>query len=215
MPDRTVIGRSVLRGVAFCAAVVGAAVLAGCAVSSTSTTGAGSNGRGLGQPIATATSTSSAKAPSSAAETRAATTGAMPPDADDDVRLPTSPPGSKRRSRAILTVAIRFAEGYLAYQIGHEDESVRKIIHATCTRAFARLLLSEPVSIPAALRGGAFARPAAITRVVYTGRAALGPGPPTQIVIARYRTEGRASVSGELTVQLRSVGTQWRVAGLG
>ncbi len=77
------------------------------------------------------------------------------------------------------------------------------------------MLLSKPATVPNAQRNNPAYEPAAPTHLTYTGQAAVGPGPPIQIVIAAYHTIGQPKVGGQLTIHLASGRTGWRVAGLG
>ncbi len=58
-------------------------------------------------------------------------------------------PGSAVAMR--LTVARRFADAYMTYQIGRLSPGVRHTIEQTCTRAFARLLLEHPARLAPSL----------------------------------------------------------------
>jgi hypothetical protein len=195
-------------------AVATAVLLAGCAAGP-GFTGSGTTDASPGQPIATASSLTPMTSYDSGEDRGVASSEPEHPAADDDdAKLPAPPTTSGRRAHAILTVATRFADAYLSYQIGRETNAIRLAIDQTCTPAFARLLLSQPVSIPPARRSNPADRHASLARATYTGPVSLGPGPPTQIVIARYRTTGRAAVSGQLTIELNEGGTHWRVAGL-
>jgi hypothetical protein len=51
--------------------------------------------------------------------------------------------------RALLAVAGRFAAAYVRYQTAHLTAAVAAGIRSTSTRALARFLLSQPVSVPA------------------------------------------------------------------
>jgi hypothetical protein len=80
--------------------------------------------------------------------------------------------------------------------------------------AFAQLLLSQPVNIPATRRQSVAGQPSALASVTYTGPASLGPGPPLQIVIARYHPIAQANAGEQLTIELARRGGGWRVDSL-
>ena len=42
----------------------------------------------------------------------------------------------------------------------------------------------------------------------------LGPGPPVQIVLARYHTVGQPNVGGQLTIEVTATKSGWRVSSL-
>lgn len=161
----------------------------------------------LGRPVAT----SASQVPSTAAPATPVGT-AEPPEA---IHPPAPPSPRTPRSRAILRVAGRFAGAYLRYQIGEHPPAVKRTLSATCTPAFAQLLIAQPARIPDAQRRNPAYRPAVLTRVTYTGQASLRPGPPEQIVIATYHTIRKPSVRGQLTIHLIGSGKTWRVADLG
>ena len=190
-----------------------AMILVGCAAGSSATAGTAVNANSLGEPIATASETRPVPSTAAAARTTAPTT-TSPWPSERSIHAPARPSRTSRRSRAILSVATRFADAYLSYQAGQDAVTVRSTIHVECTPAFARLLLSQLVSIPPTQHDNPAARPAALTRVTYTGPASLGPGVPKQIVIARYRTTGRMGINGQLIIELSGAGSRWRVAGL-
>jgi hypothetical protein len=56
--------------------------------------------------------------------------------------------------------------------------------------------------------------PSALASVTYTGPASLGPGPPLQIVIARYHVIAHPDFTGRLTIELTGAGTEWLVTSL-
>ena len=208
-PDRT----PVLAAPHWFATILTAVFLTGCAAASSQTSSQPRTSDSLGQPIATA---SSVAAPSSTT-TASGDQGsgrATRQTPEEPIYLPVPPSPSSPRARAIVAAATEFAQAYLVYQTGRETAALRRATRQTCTPAFATLLLSHPVSIPPAQRNSPAERRAELTQVTYTGPAALGPGAPTQIVIARYRTVGRPSVGGQLTIALRAFGRAWRVIGL-
>ena len=180
--------------------------LGGCGTSSPPETG----GSALGQTILTASTTTPPRSTSTATNTGRPTTTASPPES---IRLPAPPPTATPHARAIVRVARRFAGAYLLYQSGRDPRPVERAIAETCTRAFARLLLSQPVNIPAAQRSLADP-PSVLGSVTYTGPASLGPGPPVQVVIARYHAMGHANAEGQLTIELTASGRGWRVSSL-
>lgn len=203
--------RTLMRG--RCWTLLAAIALTGCATISPrgERTGSG-DGSALGQSIATgptamATSMTTTTAP--ARRRRAA-----PGPAAESIRLPPPPSASTPRSRAILRVATRFAQAYLLYQVGRESHPVREAILATSTPTFGRLLISQPVSVPAAQRQSQGTQPSELSAVTYTGPAALGPGPAVQIVTARYHTTGHPTSAGQLTIELTALGGQWHVCSL-
>jgi hypothetical protein len=194
--------------------LLAAVVIGGCgAMSSQNARTGDGGGSALGQTIATAPASAAARSTASAATTATATSTAAT-TTSESIRLPPPPTQAAPRSRAILRVASRFAAAYLLYQIGRAPHWVRQAIRATCTPSFAQLLLSQPVNIPAAQRGRAFDQPTELQRVTYTGPASVGPGPPVQIVIARYRTVAHANVGGQLTIELAAGRGGWRVQSL-
>lgn len=196
--------------------VLVALVLGGCGTSASQgvSTG-GSGGTSLGRPIASASSASTGGSSTerSAARGRNARRAAAAATPTDSVRLPPPPSPGTPRSQAILRVARRFANAYVQYQIGRDTAAIDRAIRETCTPTFARLLLSQPVSIPRAQQRSVAARPAEVTRVLYTGPASLGPGPPVQIVLARYREVAPSRIGGQLTIEVTG-GGRWRVSGL-
>jgi hypothetical protein len=184
-------------------------VIAACGTISTpGTTTRSASGPTLGQPIATAPITRAATSP-----TTTTRPGTVPRDTDS-VRLPPPPSPAAPRSRALVRDATRFANAYLLYQIGHDPRPVQRTIRAMCTPSFARLLLSQPVSIPTAERATAAAQPSELESVTYTGSASLGPGSPVQIVIVRYHAIGRPAAGGRLTIELIGSGGRWLVSTL-
>lgn len=187
-------------------------VIGGCGtMSSPSAPTSDGGGSALGQTIATAPATAAAGSSASATTPARSGTVAQP---TESIRLPPPPSAAAPRSRAIVGVARRFASAYLLYQIGRAPRSVQQAIRETCTPSFAQLLLSQPVNIPAAQRRSAFDQPTALESVTYTGPASLGPGPPVQIVVARYRTVAHANVGGQLTIELAASHGAWRVSSL-
>jgi hypothetical protein len=76
-------------------------------------------------------------------------------------------------------------------------------------------LLAQPAQVPRGARSSPAYERAAITQLAYIGPAALGPGPPEQIVIAAYETIEHPPVGGQVTIQLTASGSGWRVAELG
>lgn len=161
----------------------------------------------LGRPVAT----SASQVPSTTPPATPVGT-AEPPEA---IHPPPPPSPTTPRARTILRVARRFADAYLRYQIGQHPPAVKRTLSATCTPAFAHLLIAQPALIPDAQRRNPAYRPAVLTRVTYTGQASLRPGPPQQIAIATYHTLRNPSVRGQLTIHLIGSGETWRVADLG
>jgi hypothetical protein len=194
--------RSALRK-APCALVLAAIGIAACGGSRAETSSTVSLGR--------AVATTASRIPSSAPTATAVGT-AEPPEA---IYPPPPPSPRAPQSRTILRVARRFAGAYLRYQIGKHPSAVAQTLIATCTSSFAHLLIAQPARILAGQRRNPAYRPAALTRVTYTGQASLRPGPPEQIVIATYHTIGNPSVRGQLTIHLIGNGGSWRVAYLG
>ena len=188
-------------------ALVAALALGGCAAVSSQRAATGdSNRSALGQAIATtpANGTTSATQPTP-------TTAAPLPES---IRLPPPPSAAAPRSRAILRVASRFASAYLLYQVGRASGPVEQAIRETCTRSFAKLLLSQPVNIPATQQQRVAGKPSKLVSVRYTGPAFLGPGPPAQIVIARYRPIAFPNAGSQLTIELAVSSGGWRVDSL-
>jgi hypothetical protein len=184
--------------------------LAGCGtISSRPETGNRGAAASLGQPIATVT-TSLTSPSSTAAHTSTSATTAGP----ESIRLPRAPAPTAPRSRAILRVATRFTRGYLLYQIGRVPRTVRQTIRSTSTPSFARLLLSQRVNVPSADRSSAAEEPSALVSVTYTGPATLAPGPPVQIVVARYDAIAHPHVTGQLTIELTAARGGWLVTSL-
>jgi hypothetical protein len=130
----------------------------------------------------------------------------------EPIHLPPPPPATAPRSRGILHTATRFANAYPLYQIGRDPNSVEQAIRQTCTPSFARVLLSLPVSVPATQRHSLAEQAAELKNITYTGPAVLGPGPPAQIVIARYHTIGHPDIGGQLTIAITGSRVGWRVA---
>lgn len=192
-----------------------ALALAGCGTTASQTqTVTGSGKSSLGHPIASAPTdgkrTSRGTRAASARTKRTRTTVSSA----DSIAIPAPPSPATPRSRAILQVATRFADAYVQYQIGRDSPAIKRAITDTCTTSFARLLLSQPVSIPSAQQHSLAARPAEVTRVTYTGPASLGPGPPVQIVLARYHTIGHGNIGGQLTIEVTGTADRWRVSNL-
>jgi hypothetical protein len=185
--------------------VLAALAIGGCgSISSQRATTENGAGSALGQTIATApTATATGSTPA----TRATPTSAAPPP--ESIHLPSPPSATAPRTRAILRVATQFANAYLLYQVGRDPRPVQQVIRQTCTPAFAQLLLSQPVNIPATRRRSVAGQPSAVVSATYTGPASLGPGPPLQIVIARYPI-----AVGQLTIELAASGEGWRVDSL-
>ena len=161
----------------------------------------------LGRPVAT----SASQVPSTAAPATPVR-AAEPPEA---IHPPPPPSPTTPLARTILRVARRFAGAYLRYQIGQHPLAVERTLSATCTPSFAHLLIAQPARIPDAQRRNPAYRPAALTRVIYTGQASLRTGAPQQIVIATYHTLRNPRVRGQLTMHLVGSGRTWRVADLG
>ncbi len=178
--------------------------LGGCGTVSSQPTGV------LGQTIATASATTPPRSTSIATNAGRPTTTASPPES---IRLPAPPSAATPRARAILRVARRFATAYLLYQSGRDPRSVKRAIAETCTRSFDRMLLSQPVNVPAAQRSLA-EQPSVLGGVTYTGPASLVPGPPVQIAIARYHAFAHPNAEGQLTIELTASGRGWRVSSL-
>lgn len=196
--------------------VLATLLAAGCGTSAsqsvrTSGTGRSSLGRAIASASSAATRSSATVPPSASAGKRSRTATAAPPT--DSVRLPPPPSPATPRSQAILRVARRFANAYVQYQIGRSSTAINQAIRQTCTPSFARVLLSQPVSIPRAQQHGLSARTTAVTRVIYTGPASLGPGSPVHIVLARYRAIGYSTITGQLTIEVTG-SRRWRVSGL-
>lgn len=162
----------------------------------------------LGQTIATVPTGGTT---GTTAATRPTPARPAPPES---IHLPPPPPATAPRSQAILRVATRFANAYLLYQTGRDPGRVQQAIRETCTRSFAQLLLSQPVNIPATQRQSLAGQPSALVSVRYTGPASIGPGPPVQIVIARYHAFAHPSAGGQLTIELAISGAGWRVDSL-
>ena len=191
-------------------AIVAALALGGCgATSAQRATTPDASGSPLGHAIATITAVA---ATGSTTATRPTPTTAA--SAPESIRLPPPPPPAAPRSRAILRVARRFAAAYLLYQIGRDPRPVQQAIRETCTPSFAELLLSGPVNIPATQRQSVARQPSALVSVRYTGPASLGPGPPVQIVIARYDSIAHPNAGGQLMIGLSVSGGGWRVDSL-
>jgi hypothetical protein len=160
----------------------------------------------LGRTVATVTAVSTSQVP---------TGRRASPEGRDMVHLPPPPSPRAARSRAILGAATAFARAYLRYQIGDHPPAVENTLRRTCTPSFARLLLARPAVIPPGDRGNGAYEPADLTSVLYAGTAALGPGPPAQIVIAQYRGVRKPKSRGQLTIHVTPTGGTWHVAGLG
>ena len=187
--------------------LLAALALGGCgAIAAQRVTPAGSSGSALGHTIATAP-VAAATGSATAAQPTATSTAPAP----DSIRLPPPPSATAMRSRLILRVASRFARAYLLYQVGRDPRPVQQTIRETCTRSFAQLLLSEPVNIPAMQRQSVAGQPSALVSATYTGPASLGPGPPVQIVIARYHPIARPIVAEQMTIELTVGPGGWRV----
>ena len=192
------------------AVVLTAIAIGGCgAISSQRARTDDSGGPGLGQTIATVTAGSVTGSTTAA---RATPTTAAP--APESIHLPSPPAATAPRSRAILRVATRFANAYLLYQVGRDPRPVQQVIRETCTPAFAQLLLSQPVTIPATRRQSVAGQPSALASVRYTGPASLGVGPQVQIVIARYHPIAHPNAGSQLTIELAASGGGWRVDSL-
>jgi hypothetical protein len=191
--------------------LLGTLAIAGCGtISSSGETTTRSAAASLGQPIATVTTLAASPA-STATNTSTSTTTAAQPES---IHLPPPPTPAARRSRAILHVATRFAHAYLLYQIGRAPRAVKQTIRSTCTPSFTRLLLSQPVNVPSSARTIAPDEPSALASLTYTGPASLGPGPPVQIVIARYHLIAHPDFTGRLTIELTGAATEWLVTSL-
>jgi hypothetical protein len=191
------------------AVVLTAIAIGGCGAISSRRATTGGGGPALGQTIATVTA---GAVSGSTTATRATPTIAAP--APESIHLPSRPSATAPGSRAILRVATRFANAYLLYQVGRDPRPVRQVIRETCTPAFAQLLLSQPVNIPAIRRQSVAGQPSAVVSVRYTGPAALGVGPPVQIVIARYHPIAHPNAGSQLTIELAASGAGWRVDSL-
>jgi hypothetical protein len=164
-----------------------------------------------GQAIATVATPATSSPPTSTETNASPTTAAQP----ESIRLPPPPTAAAPRSRTILDVATRFAHAYLLYQIGRAPRSVMQTIRSTCTQSFARLLLSQPVSVPSAQRRIVGNNPLALGSVTYTGPASLGPGPPVQIVVARYSAIAHPETAEQLTIEVTAADGGWLVTSLG
>ena len=184
--------------------------IAGCGtIASSGETTTGGTAAVLGQPIATVATRATSTAP---APTNPSTSPATQPES---IRLPPPPTAAAPRSRAILDVATRFANAYLLYQIGRAPQSVKQTIRLTCTQLFARLLLSEPVNVPSTDWSSVADEPSVLTSVTYTGPASIGPGPPVQIVVARYSAVDHPTDAEQLTIELTAADGGWLVTSLG
>jgi hypothetical protein len=198
------------------AVLLAAVAIAGCGtVSSSGETTTRGAAASLGQPIATVSAPAPipGAAPSAAPTAATSTSGSAAP-APESIRLPPPPHPAAPRSRAILRVATRFARAYLLYQIGREPRAVRQAIRSTCTPSFARLLLAQPVNVPSGQRSAIAAAESALGGVTYTGPASLGPGPPVQIVVARYHAIADPTRTGQLIIELTAAGGGWLVSSL-
>jgi hypothetical protein len=186
--------------------------IAGCgAIASSGETTTRGTAALLGQPIATVATRATSTAP---APTNPSTSPAMATQ-PESIRVPAPPTAAAPRSRAILDVATRFANAYLLYQIGRAPQSVKQTIRLTCTELFARLLLSQPVNVPSTDRSSVANEPSVLTSVTYTGPASIGPGPPVQIVVARYSAVEYPADAEQLTIELTAADGGWLVASLG
>jgi hypothetical protein len=113
-------------------------------------------------------------------------------------------------------VATEFARAFLRYQSGTHPAPIERQLQATCTAPFARMLLALPATVPTSDRHDPAYGTTHLTSEVYTGPATLGPGPPTEIVIARYRPSGPGPGSGgQLTIHLAATRRGWRVTSIG
>jgi hypothetical protein len=185
--------------------------IAGCGtISSPGETTNRSAAASLGQPIATLSTLAARPASTPTNASTSTTTAAQP----ESIRLRPPPATTAPQSRAILHVATRFAHAYLLYQIGRAPRAVKQTIRSTCTTSFARLLLSQPVNVPSSARTIAPDEPSALASLTYTGPASLGPGPPVQIVIARYHVIAHPDITGHLTIELTGAGSGWLVTSL-
>jgi hypothetical protein len=70
------------------------------------------------------------------------------------------------------------------------------------------------VNVPSSARAIVPDKPCALASVTYTGPASLGPGPPVQIVVARYQVIAHPDVTGQLTIELTGPGIEWLVTSL-
>lgn len=94
-----------------------------------------------------------------------------------------------------MSVAHRFADAYLAYQVGRDTPAVQAVLRATCTPRFAALLSGSPV--------GASYEPFHVDAVSYR---------PPSTVVARFSNRQREH--GTLHIHLQTGTGEWRVAGL-
>lgn len=120
---------------------------------------------------------------------------------------PDAPLARRSRWRAVLLVARRFARSYVRYEEAEVGSGTARGIRATCTRAFARALLTHPATVPPGVR------PAQV-RQVLSGLTPLWHLAGRASVLAVVRAARRGGPAGalELTLVVRSRG--WRVAGM-
>ncbi len=155
--------------------------------------------------------TSSASTPAS---TQTAAAAATQTTTAPTVTTPAGPLGhgikpSAAASRALaarLVVARRFSVAYMPYQIGRLSRSVRVTIEQTCTPAFARFLLQNPVRLPPSLL--AHPKDIEVYRV-----ANVNPGPGDEIAV-NFVSEQLSSDTGAFLLSMTSAHGRWLVSAL-
>jgi hypothetical protein len=155
----------------------------------------------LGRAIAVAPASTSPSAPaevkaSSDAVQREGRCGGWTHDPDDP--LPACSP-----ILPLLAVARRFADAYVRYQTGELTPEVRRELDATCTAAFARFLVSQPVRVPP----GQHLAPEHVTSVIFAaGRKANASWVATRAPAGQPR-------SGAVQITLTLRRGRWLVTG--
>ena len=107
---------------------------------------------------------------------------------------------------ARLAVARRFADAYMAYQAADLTPAVRAAINQTCTRRFARYLLTHPVLLPPAL----LAHPQDLERFRVTS---INPGPGQQAAVS-YVSQQLRSDTGEFLLDFVHRDGRWQISNL-
>ncbi len=187
------------RGWAAIAVVAVIAGITGCAGGPRSTS-SGSQARVTGRAHQTTATVPADGSPASTSASSAARSGSRLPEEQPQSAASGSPLAAR------LTVARRFSDAYMAYQVARLSPRVRETIKHTCTPGFARFLLSHPVVLPPALI--AHPRYLEVFRV-----ASVNPGPGDQVSVS-YVSEQLRSDTGAFLLRLTLRDGRWLISSL-
>lgn len=169
------------------------------------------------RPSAPNTARAPGAQPATRAQSRPAATATARPGSRSTSSTTTPGPGDPEPERfaaphtplaARLAVARRFADAYMAYQAADLTTPVRAAITHTCTRQFARYLLTHPVLLPPVL----LAHPQDLERFRVTS-INPGPGPGRQAAVS-YVSKQLRSNTGEFLLDFVHRDGRWLISNL-